>query len=290
MRNLIIGAQGLVGSAIARQLPDALQGIPMEVKKENKYNQRYMDVVKHETMFKHFADYRPQVVYLCSAIAHVDKCEEVSTGVVNVRGVTTVLRLCEQFEAKLVWFSSSYVFDGRSKVPYKEDDDVNPIQNYGLQKAQMEKLIMQSDLKHLIVRTVGVFGKEPRRKSRNFVKQVAGSVFAGKEVYAPCDQSMNPILSDDLARITIKLAEKKSGIFHVAGDTCVTKYEWAKQIASYFNFADKVKPKTSEEMNQIAKRPKMGCLDCTHLLDLGIEIPSLSTGMQKFLMSDGLSG
>lgn len=280
MRTLIIGAQGLVGSALARQLPDALQGIQFEAQQKN---QRYVDITKYETLFKVFDKFRPQIVYLCAAIADVNKCEDITTGIVNVRGVTTVLRLCESFESKLIWFSSSYVFDGKSKSPYKEDDDANPIQNYGLQKLQMEKLIKESDANYLIIRTVGVFGKERRKK--NFAKQVINSVFAGKEVNAPNDQWMNPILSDDLARVTIRLAEKKSGIFHVAGDECVTKYEYAKRIAGYFNLGDKVHPKTSEEMGQVAKRPKMGCLDCCELENLGTAIPSLSAGMQRFLGS-----
>lgn len=278
MRELIIGAQGLVGSALARQIPDAVLGIQFEAKNKN---QRYMDITKYETLFKVFAEFRPQIVYLCAAIAHVDKCEEVTTNVVNVRGVTTVLRLCEQFESKLVFFSSSYVFDGEKLSWYDEDDAPNPVNNYGKQKLVMENLIVQSDLKHLVVRTVGVFGKERRKK--NFAKQVISSVFAGQDVYAPNDQWMNPINSDDLARITINLAYKKSGIFHVAGDECITKFEFAKRIATYFEYGDKVIAKTSEEMNQKAKRPKMGCLDCSELENLHITVPSLSAGMQKFL-------
>src|SRR5205814_1282635 len=148
-----------------------------------KSNQRYVDITKYETIFKVFAEFRPQVVYLCAAIANVDKCEDATTSIVNVRGVTTVLRLCEQFESKLVWYSSSYVFDGLNSVSYKENDLVNPIQNYGKQKLVMENLIIQSDLPHLVIRTVGVFGKE--RKKKNFVKQVVSSVFAGQDVFVP---------------------------------------------------------------------------------------------------------
>jgi dTDP-4-dehydrorhamnose reductase len=278
MRTLIIGAMGLVGSALARQLPDALLGIQFEARQKN---QRYMDITKYETLFKVFADFRPQIVYLCAAIAGVDKCEDASTSIVNVRGVTTVLRLCEQFESKLVWYSSSYVFDGLSNLPYKEDDEVHPIQNYGKQKSLMEKLIIQSDIPHLIIRTVGVFGKERRKK--NFAKQVISSVFAGQEVFAPNDQWMNPINSDDLAKVSIQLANKHSGIFHVAGDECITKYDFAKRIAGYFGYEGKVIAKTSEEMQQKACRPKMGCLDCAELENIGIPVPNLGTGMQKFL-------
>jgi dTDP-4-dehydrorhamnose reductase len=95
---------------------------------------------------------------------------------------------------------------------------------------------------------------------------------------------MNPILSTDLAKITIQLVSRCTGLWHVAGDTCVTKYEFARRIASYFGLENLVEPKTSEEMNQKAKRPKNGCLDCSELEKIvRIDVPSFDSGMAKFL-------
>ena len=102
MKSLIIGAQGLVGSALTRYLPRAIQGIPMEATDPK---QRYMDIMKYETLFKVFSEIRPRVVYLAAAIANVDKCEDFGTSTVNVRGSTNVVRLCEQFDSKLVFYS-----------------------------------------------------------------------------------------------------------------------------------------------------------------------------------------
>lgn len=278
MKTLIIGSQGLVGTALRKYIPDALCGVQMETSKKN---ERYLDILKYETLFKMFSEYRPDIVYLPAAIAHVDKCEDVSTNVVNVRGITTVLRLCEQFESKLVWFSSSYVFDGYSKEPYTVDAQTNPLNNYGKQKEAIERLILKSDANFIIIRTVGVFGEERRKK--NFAKQVISAVFSGTKVIVPNDQYMNPILSNDLARIAVKLADKGKGLFHVAGDTCISKYDFAVRIAKYFSLDKLVISATSEEMKQRAIRPKMGCLDCSSLIKLGIEIPSLEQGMLKFL-------
>lgn len=280
LKSLIIGARGLVGSALAKQIPNAILGIPVEAKQPN---ERYTDITKYETLFKVFSLERPDIVYLPAAIAHVDKCEE-SQGadIVNVRGAITVLRLCESFGAKLVYFSSSYVFDGNKKEPYTLQDETCPINRYGLQKETVEKLILASDAKYIIVRTVGVFGTE--RLKKNFGKQVISAVFTGRTVYAPTDQFMNPILSDDLARITIHLADKYQGLFHVAGDTCLTKYEFAKTIAKKtFEMQHLVQPKTTEEMKQKARRPKNGCLDCNGLRELGLYVPSLEEGLTKFL-------
>lgn len=285
MKSLIIGSGGLVGSALTRCLPDALQGVQMEAKK----GQIYLDLIKYETMLKAFSTYRPQVVYLAGAITDVNKCEDFGTSVVNVKGSIEVLRLCEQFEAKLVFYSSSYVFDGKKESPYTTTDETNPLQMYGKQKLTVEDMILQSEADYLILRTVGIFGQE--RKRKNFAQQVLRSVFSGKDVFAPTDQYMNPIWSDDLARISVELVNKREkGLYHVAGNTCLSKYEFARTVAKYFGYENKVKPLTTEEMKQRALRPAMGCLDCSELLDVGLDIPSFSSGLQKFLMSGVLNG
>ena len=284
MKSLIIGARGLVGSALTRQLPDAIQGIPVEPKRNTK--QVYADITKYETLFKVFSRIRPDVVYLAASIAHVDRCEESKgTDTVNVSGAITVLRLCESFGAKLVYFSSSYVFDGNQRAPYKETDATCPINYYGEQKRIVEKAITNSDTQHLIVRTVGVYGTE--RLKKNFAKQVISNIFAGREVYAPYDQYMNPIWSNDLARTTIRLVEgRHKGIVHVAGDDCMSKYEFASRIAKHFKSENLVKAVKTDLMGQKARRPVNGCLDCGYLQSLGFTVPSFIGGLVHFMASE----
>ena len=282
MKSLIIGARGLVGSALAKQIPNAILGNPVEPKEKN---ERYTDVTKYETLFRVFSSERPDVVYLPASIAHVDRCEEsAGTDVVNVRGAITVLRLCESFNAKLVYFSSSYVFDGRKKDPYTTQDETNPINKYGVQKETVERAILQSDAQYIIVRTVGVYGTE--RLKKNFAKQVISAIFGAKKVYAPTDQFMNPILSSDLAHLSIRLADKYQGLFHVAGDTCLSKYEFAVKIAEKFGLQNLIYGKTTEEMQQKAARPLNGCLDCSGLGGLGLFVPSFEDGLVRFLASE----
>lgn len=278
MKSLIIGGRGLVGSALKRCIPGALVGISVEPKEPD---QVYTDITKYETLFKVFKNHRPQVVYLPAAIAHVEKCESHTTDLVNVKGAITVLRLCEAFDCKLVYFSSSYVFDGEKDAPYTVLDDPNPINHYGQQKLLVENQILQSDIDFVIIRTVGVYGVE--RTKKNFAKQVISAIFAGKKVYAPDDQWMNPVLSIDLARISERLASKHSGVWHVAGDTCITKYEFARKIAGYFEMESMVEPRSSDEMEQKAKRPRNACLDTSELHRHGFVVPDFNGGLVKFL-------
>ena len=284
MKSLIIGARGLVGSAIKRQVPDAIEGIPVEPKKHT--NQMYTDITKYESLFKVFSNVRPDVVYLSAAITNVDKCEESKgTDTVNVSGPITVLRLCESFGAKLIYLSSSYVFDGMKRLPYKETDIPCPVNYYGEQKHVVEKAISNSDASHIIVRTVGVYGTE--RLKKNFAKQVISNIFAGKEVYAPHDQFMNPVLSDDLAQVVVQLVDKKyKGLIHVSGNECMSKYEFARSIAKHFGLENKVHSVKTESMHQKARRPINGCLDCSHLETLGIKTPSFLGGMARFMATE----
>lgn len=271
MNEMILGARGLVGMALAKQLPNAVLGVRPNV-----------DITDYDTLFRAFSTYRPKVVYLAAANANVDACENPDTNKTNIKGALTVIRLCEQFEAKLIYFSSSYVFNGKSKWPYTPDQETCPINSYGVQKETVEHLLLQSYAKILIIRTVGVFGRE--RHQRNFAKMITSNIFSNKKVSVPTDQYMNPVISDDLARITVRLADGKyTGVWHVAGDTCMTKFDFAKRIAGYFDLDGLIMPVKSADLNQKALRPKMGCLDCYSLEEIGMSIPSFESGVLHFL-------
>lgn len=271
--NVIFGSDGMIGRALARQMPDALR-----------YNRSQVDICDYSQMFSLFSEHRPQVLFLAAANSNVDACEDVNTGKVNVAGTLLVLRLCEMFDTKLVWFSSSYVFNGLSRVPYEEQTPTDPVQNYGRQKEKVEQEILHGHTPNLIVRTVGVFGNEIGNK--NFVKSVAASVTTRRKVFAPTDQYMNPIFSNDLANIVVGLSRHHTGIFHVAGDQCVSKYEYAVQVAKWFSKEHMVEGVTSDKVKRKVPRPRMACLDCGEIGLLGYSIPSFTVGLSQFLESE----
>lgn len=273
MKSLIIGADGLVGMALARLLPGAI-----------KTTHATHDITNGPAMMRLMSDVRPDVVYLAAAKTNVDACQDKRSAVVNVGGTMMVLRMCETFDCKLVWFSSGYVFDGESKTPYHEIHPTAPLQEYGRQKEMVELSMLRSKHPVLIIRTIGVFGDE--RGKKNFVKSVVASVTSNKTVMAPVDQFMNPVLSSDLAEITIGLVNGHwSGIYHVAGDATVSKYEFARMVADYMGREKMVKGVTSEEMHQRAPRPRMAALDCSVIQGRGFTVPSFEKGLERFLDS-----
>lgn len=274
MSDIILGADGLVGHALGRVNISA-----------HRYTHDMLDITDYSAMLNAFDLQRPKVAYLCAANANVDACEDKKTDAVNVGATIMTLRLCEMFDTKLVWFSSSYVFNGLSRVPYEESHPTDPVQHYGYQKETVERHILHSGHRALIVRTVGVYGTE--RRSKNFVKSVAQSVSANKKVFAPIDQYMNPIYAVDLAELTVRLAQKYYGIWHVAGDETVSKYDFAVEVAKFFGKERMVEGVTSDALPQKANRPRMGALDCSELSQhLGVGCPSLTSRLHQFLENE----
>jgi dTDP-4-dehydrorhamnose reductase len=273
----------MVGSALLRNLSARTKDVVGTTYSSNDSRLLYLDIRERASVTDFFQATHPLIVYLPAYISGVDWCEEhpgESDGV-NVEGCINVIRAAQEMGAhRLVFFSSGYVFDGESKRPYFPNDQPSPINVYGRQKFEVEKVLARSKIPHLIIRTIGVFGQEEARK--NFVYQVINATLAGKEFLAPIDQFMNPIWADDLASIVVELATfGHTGIFHVAGNKCISKFDWANDITEY------IKPNTicvtSEEMKQKARRPRNACLDCSRLEHLEIDVPDYRKGLESFL-------
>lgn len=289
MVTVVVGANGLVGGTLMRYL-DAIgtyRNCQDNLVTGKKYE--YLDISDKKKVDEFFATHKPKRVFLAAANAWVDGCENPDTDKTNIFGVSNIISNCGVYNSQLIFFSSSYVFDGEGQVPYKPKDKTFPINRYGRQKEQMEREIMgREGLTWLIIRTVGVFGHSPT----NFVSQVARAIKAKAKICVPSDQTMNPIWSMDLARTSIHLADRYAGeIFHVAGDKCLTKYEFAVNIAYKLGCKkphDVVVGMKSTDMKAngnvpMAIRPKNGCLDCGQLQARAISIPKFERGLKRFI-------
>jgi dTDP-4-dehydrorhamnose reductase len=287
--NAIIGANGLVGNALSHFLDGVgtYRNCKDNLIEGKKYE--YLDITDGKKVDEFFETYKPKRVFLSAANPWVDGCENPDTDKTNILGMSHIISNCHIHSSQLVFFSSSYVFDGESQVPYKTKDETFPINRYGRQKEQIERIIKNREgLQWLIIRTVGVFGHEGTPK--NFVAQIRRAVKENKKVHVPTDQTMNPIWSMDLARIAIKLSDRYSGeVFHVAGDKCLSKYEFAINVAYKLGCKkphELVVGMKSTDMRQLANRPKNGCLDCGQLQARAMSIPNFEKGLWKFLTTE----
>lgn len=261
-RALVVGASGLVGKELMRVLDgkgyDTWGTYHGRVDKYTE-NMLMLDVRHPATVEKIFQITHPDVVFISAYETGVDFCEQhqEASDKTNIDGIGNVVDACMRHDAFPVFFSSSYVFDGKKQGGYVESNLPNPICHYGRQKLETEKMVDNAD--GLIIRTISVFGKS----DLNYVSQVVDNCKKGKKMLCPIDQWVNPISAASLARRSVDLFEgNQNGIFHVAGKDCVTKYEWALTCATQYRLDfNCIVPATTRELRQAAKRPANGCLN-----------------------------
>jgi dTDP-4-dehydrorhamnose reductase len=220
-----------------------------------------LDICDSDQLNRLINDLNPAVVYLPAARPNVDWCEQNprDSYQANVVGVYNVLGAVESIRARLVYFSSDYVFDGESG-PYQEEDPANPICEYGRQKLLAEHAIALHCEKYLIVRTTGVFGVERQRK--NFIYRLLETLQAGKPLIVPQDQLGTPTYAPHLVNTIIHLAEaEQTGLYHISGHEAADRYVFATEAARVFGLdASLIQPVLTKDLGQFAPRPLKGGL------------------------------
>ena len=265
MKLLITGASGLLGtklceialrknhevySAYSQHRP--LYGTPVKLDiLDLKAEQQILDKIK------------PQGVVHAAALTDVDKCEmeKELAWKTNVEATTNLVRLCKEHDAYLVYVSTDYVFDGE-KGTYKEMDDPAPINHYGLTKLKGEEAVQTLD-KYCIARGSVIYGSTPATGKTNFALWLLDKLRKKEEVKIITDQWNSPTLNVSMAEMILQILEKRvNGIFHLAGATRLSRYEFAEHLAETFDLDPKyIKPVQSEHIKWIAKRPKDSSLD-----------------------------
>jgi dTDP-4-dehydrorhamnose reductase len=186
-------------------------------------------------------------------------------GKLSARTLTVLFAFCtfESFggEADLHGFLARALFNGE-KGMYKETDKPAPINYYGLTKLRGEEAVQALD-NYCIARCSVICGSAPARGKTNFALWLLDRLKKKEEVKITSDQWNSPTLNVNMAEMILEISEKRvKGIFHSAGATRLSRYEFAEHIAETFNVDKKyIKPVTSEHMKWIAKRPKDSSLD-----------------------------
>lgn len=232
--HLVIGASGLVGDALMRCLERA--AIPA-VGTYHRYELpglRPLDLAREAEVRALIDEVRPAVVHLPAAVARVDACERdpAATYTVNVHGVRHVRDAAAAVGARVVYYSTDYVFPGEGG-PYGEEDPIRPLQEYGRQKAWAEHTLLAGSEPPLILRPAWIYGWDPQRSS--FACQVIDRLRRGERFRAFVDQIGHPTYAPDLAAAAIALVQAgATGIFHVAGAEAASRYEQAVATAETF--------------------------------------------------------
>ena len=258
----VIGATGLVGDALLRAL--RRRQIPVAAATYHCHpseDYRQLDIQDKAAVRAAIKELKPAVVALPAANPFVDYCQThpAETRRVNVDGSLNVLAACAEIGARMVFFSSDYVFDGR-RQSYGEDDPPSPLNEYGRQKAEVEAAVLSQKSGHVIIRTSGAYGWQWEPK--NFVLQVLSRLKAGQSMKVACDIRYNPTSAENLAEISVDLAQTGAeGLFHVVGAERIIRYDFAKRVAHFFGLDESLLlPVPNSEFLSHTPRPKESAL------------------------------
>ncbi|HVM96960.1 MAG TPA: NAD(P)-dependent oxidoreductase, partial [Candidatus Acidoferrales bacterium] len=225
MRVLIIGASGFVGTALRECFGAACVGTYFSNPLPGLLG---LDVRDAAAVERVVFDVRPDAVLHPAAQPHVDWCEDhpEESYATNVDGAVNVARAARSVAARYVYFSTDYVFDGRSG-PYAEDAAPAPLNVYGRHKLQAERRISEILDDYLIVRVCGVYGWESQAK--NFVMGLLSRSRRGEVTTPPTDQWGNPTYAPNLAEALRELAASKvQGVLHVVGPEYLDRVSFAR--------------------------------------------------------------
>ena len=267
MRVLITGSNGLLGQKLVKTFSSNHRTSGIDLQTEPfittpNFSYQNINITEKDKLEELFASFKPDAVINAGAYTDVDGCENnrKKAWEVNVEGVKNLSRLCRENKAKLVQLSTDYIFDGKAG-PYSEEDTPNPKGYYGVTKLESEKVILDSKIDFLIVRTNVLYGKS-LGETHDFVLWLIQKLKNRQEVKIVTDQYNNPTLADNLAEAIKEATEKGiSGILNIAGSEYLTRYDFALKIAEKFNLDQSlIKKVLTSELNLPAPRPLKGGL------------------------------
>jgi len=270
LKILIVGSAGLLGEGFSHIIPNLNNDyISTHYKKISNDNSIKLDIRDKDYVTEFIKKINPDVVINCSSITNPEKCEKNPDNayVTNVTGTQNLAETCNANNIHFVQVSTEYVFDGK-KGPYKITDDAIPLSIYGKTKLKSEKITMQINPNFCVARTAMLFGW--CKNKINLATFLISNLRARKKTEVINDQFVSPSYNDNVAEMLNELAEKKiSGIWHIAGSSICTRYDFAINLAKIFNFdTSLIKEISMSQMPWTVQRPIHGGLivDRTQIL------------------------
>lgn len=269
---LITGATGMLGTAVAALLGESCVAL----------GQDELDITDTAGIAAVLDRFRPDVILNCAAATDVDLCETDHdyADAANMLGPANLARAARAAGKGLVHVSTDFVFDGKKKGPYREEDAPRPLNYYGSSKLEGEREVMRLCPQALVVRTSWSFGPG----SANFPAKVLGWAREGRALLAADDQFGSPTYTPHLARgIMGLLRANASGLFHLAGVGTASRFQLAQATLRAAGLEVEVKRGRAADFPAPAARPLNSALDCSRAASLGVALPPWREGLRAYL-------
>jgi dTDP-4-dehydrorhamnose reductase len=251
-----------------------------------------LDITDRVTVIGFFELNCFDLVINCAAYTSVDKAEDEKELAfkVNAEGTKNLLEACESVGAKLIHYSTDYVFDGSSKEPYSELDTPNPKSVYGASKLKGEEYILKNKkVKSIIIRTSWVYSSY----GNNFVKTMIRLGSEKEELGIVADQIGSPTYAKDLAEDTLRVLDNdkyqwiQGDLFHYSNNGSCSWFEFAQNIFEYANIDIQLNKLNTEDYPTKATRPKYSLLDKSKFQDtFNIQIRDWKTSLLEMLKQE----
>jgi dTDP-4-dehydrorhamnose reductase len=285
---LVTGASGLLGASLVslaqeqdREVVGLYHRHPVYIKGVKLLAADLSD--QAETL-RIFQELGPSTVVHCAAATDVDWCEQHPDEAheVNVMAPAAIAGICSACDASLLYISTDSVFDGE-RGNYAETDTARPLNVYAKTKLEGEREVLRQNPKALIAR-VNVYGWNAQNK-HSLAEWILRQLALGSPVPGFSDVFFCPILANDLADAMLALLDRNlAGLYHVVGSESVSKYEFARRVASTFGFdPGQVVPTRMVDAGLKAQRPRDTSLN-TGKISAALErrMPDVETGLRRF--------
>jgi dTDP-4-dehydrorhamnose reductase len=286
MKILVLGCKGQLGRCLNDQL----------IKTDHEVictSREQIDIADFEATKSKILEFSPDLIINATAYTAVDKAEDdqETANLINHLAVKNIADFCSQKGYWLIHFSTDFVFDGNSEIPYKEDDPANPLSIYGGSKLKGEHAIKSSGCKYLIIRTAWVYSEY----GSNFLKTILRLGADLNKLGIVGDQIGCPTYAQDIAKSivsilsVIDLKGSSSGIYHYCGHESCSWYDFACAIfleagAHGFKTPRNIRPIFTADYPTVAKRPAYSVLDCKKINRcFGVTRLDLRDGIKKVL-------
>ncbi|MFY7670062.1 dTDP-4-dehydrorhamnose reductase [Tenacibaculum sp. MEBiC06402] len=276
MNVLITGASGQLGSEIFHESKKSSHTFFFE-------DSKGLDITNSLEVGRYITKNNIDFVINCAAYTAVDNAEEDQFRAIEVNAVG-VKNIVEGLKdrGKMIHVSTDYVFSGNGNVPFKENDEVDPVNFYGVSKQKGEEYFLNSNIEGTIIRVswlYSCFGK-------NFVKTM---LRLGKEkdnINVVSDQIGSPTYAKDLAKLCIlmldKNLDKDCKIYHYSNEGAISWYEFAREIMIIANLSCKVNPIETKDYPTLAKRPYFSVMNTDKIKeDFNIDIPFWKDSLEE---------
>ena len=263
---MVIGASGQLGSDLVRTFDRPGELVPLTT--------RDIDILDAAATRAKLEALRPTCVLNTAAYNLVDRAEEDGRAAfaLNAEAVGSLATICQSLGARLVHFSTDYVFDGAKRMPYLETDPTRPLSVYGESKLAGERQALERCERAVIFRVCGLFGLAGSlgKGKGNFVETMLRSAREGRPLRVVSDQVLCPSYTLDLARkVWAVLPKTAHPIYHLTNAGQTSWYDFARRSLELAGATADITPVTAAEYGAKARRPAYSVLAHTNLAALG---------------------